>query len=158
MNVFENHGKISYLGYYVTDITKRVAISDFIKEHTSLFEHYIVKDGETPEIIAFKAYKDPQYHWVIMLTNDIIDPFHDWVMSVSELEAYVLNTYGSLTNTHHWEYGGEVVDSSYPMAAPISNLQYEERVNEAKRKIKILKPEYIPMIEEQMVSIFNREQ
>ena len=30
-------------------------------------------DGETPEIVAEKVYGNAEYHWIIMLANDIYD-------------------------------------------------------------------------------------
>jgi hypothetical protein len=55
---------------------------------------YSVKDGERPEHIAERVYGDPGYHWLILLTNNIIDPYHGWYMSGSALEDYIQKKYG----------------------------------------------------------------
>ena len=90
------------------------------------------------------------------------------------MNTYCLEKYGSdagVASTHHWETqevkdrydrvileGGLIVDSDFTFtyakddstsvtlspAESISNYTYEQRVNEDKRKIKILKAEYLP--------------
>jgi hypothetical protein len=55
---------------------------------------YSIKDGERPEHIAERVYGDPGYHWLILLTNNIIDPYHGWYMSGSALEDYIQKKYG----------------------------------------------------------------
>ena len=51
-----------------------------VKTNT-LYDTYDVKNGETPESIAFKLYGDSELHWIIMLVNDITDRYHQWSMS-----------------------------------------------------------------------------
>ena len=34
-----------------------------------LYDTYDVKNGETPESIAFKLYDDAELHWVVMLVK-----------------------------------------------------------------------------------------
>lgn len=71
------------------NITRRIALSDGLKSSGSAFIQYNVKNGERPEHIAEKLYGDPTLHWLVLLTNDIIDPYHDWCMSDNAMEEYV---------------------------------------------------------------------
>ena len=42
--------------------------------------------GDTPEIIASKYYGDPEKHWIVLLANDIINPFFDFPLNYQEFE------------------------------------------------------------------------
>ena len=68
---------------------------------------YAIKEAETPEIIAEKFYGDPEAHWLILLTNKIVDPQYDWVMHYDVFGKYIIDKYGSLatakTTVHHRE-------------------------------------------------------
>ena len=66
----------------VTNILKRAAIREVIKDNLAIYTKYIIKSGETPESIAFNVYGDAELHWVILLTNDIYDRYHQWHMNV----------------------------------------------------------------------------
>lgn len=130
----------------VTDITSRAYTSKEIRENMFLYDFYDIQDGETPEIIADKLYNEAAFHWVILLCNDIIDPVYDWVMTQDSLYRHVVETYGEdhINDTHHYEDGnGNWVGYDYPNAARITNMEYEESVNESKRRIKVLQPVYV---------------
>ena len=64
----------------VTNLLRRVALNTKVKTNTLIYDTYDVKEGETPESIAFKLYGDAEFHWVIMLVNDITDRYHQCPM------------------------------------------------------------------------------
>ena len=76
-------------------------------DHAFHYYEYTVKDGETPEILAEKVYNNPEAHWLILMTNDIIDPQFDWVMGYDAFNKYIIDKYGSIetaqTTYHHYE-------------------------------------------------------
>ena len=74
------------------NIIRRVALSDSVKAQ-SVFIEYDVKDGERPEHISDKIYGSPNYHWLVLLSNEIIDPYHDWYKSQTVLEQYIQKKY-----------------------------------------------------------------
>lgn len=128
----------------VTNFLARVAISNELKSNVTLYSPYTIIDGDTPEIVADKVFGDTQLHWVILLTNEIIDPRYDWCLSQVHLDAMCEAKYTNMYATHHYETtDGYIVDSNYPGAVSISNYQYEDRRNEAKRTIKILNPNLV---------------
>ena len=59
----------------ITNIIARFAFDSQLKENTSAFYPYQVQDSDTPEIIADKYYGNVEYHWVVLLFNNIIDQF-----------------------------------------------------------------------------------
>ena len=133
----------------VTDILKRIVPSQQTKENYSLIEEYDIKDGETPEIVSHKFYGVSDYHWIILILNDILDPRFDWPLSDQQIFSYTIAKYGEtkIGAVHHYTISASntiVVDlDQYPNAYPVSNLAYETGLNDAKRTIKILRPEYL---------------
>lgn len=91
----------------ITNITFRVGIIREVMSNFAAYYEYVVKDGETPEILAEKFYDDPQAHWVILYANNIFDPQYDWPMDYRTFNAYIEAKYGSLEwpqiNYHHYE-------------------------------------------------------
>ena len=76
----------------------RAKVLDSIKTNSMIYYTYLVKDGETPEIIAAKYYDNPNRHWIILLANDIIDPQYDWVMSYDVFNNYIIKKYDSIAS------------------------------------------------------------
>ena len=57
------------------------------------FQKYILKDGETPDSLANKAYGNPFYDWVILITNSVVNRHFDWPLSNYELTKYAESQY-----------------------------------------------------------------
>lgn len=68
-----------------TDIFKRIALKQNLEDVGTIFASYSVKDEDTPEIIAHKLYGSSELHWVVVLVNDLINPFFDWPLSERKL-------------------------------------------------------------------------
>lgn len=133
----------------VTDIVKNVRFRKEILANISMYDEYDIMDGETPEIIAEKIYGNPNYHWIIMLVNERYDYLNDFPLPQYELEAYVKEKYGvdNVYATHHYvNNAGFVVNSTVPGAYPVSNYEHEDKVNESKRRIKIVSKNLINTI------------
>ena len=172
--------KMPYLAYtldsgktynVVSDVLRRIAVNEQTKENYSLYEEYTVQDGETPETVSFKYYNDPQYHWVILLLNDIIDPRFDWPLTETQLYDYVNNKYsGNISGVNNYtitqdsdifvdptqaiEYTTETL-YPYADAYAYTNIQYESKLNEEKRTIKVLKPAYLSAFVSEYEALIN---
>lgn len=128
------------------NIFRRTAVLNSVRTNTSLYEHYYIQDGETPEGLANKFYDDASLHWVILLFNNIRDANYDWPLSYHDLNRFVEKKYGSTEkySTHHYENNeGFQVLSTAPFAKKVDNYGHEEELNEKKRLIKILKLEFL---------------
>ena len=131
----------------VRNIFLRCIITDEIKNNYSVYDEYDIQDGETPEILSSKIYGNSEYHWLILHMNEIIDPRYDWPLSTFNLIKYCQSKYTNINGTHHYENTtGDWVNSTASGAVSVSNFQYEEKINETKRRIKILKPKYIDAV------------
>lgn len=138
----------------VKNLLRRVGVRAKIKANTSLYDTYDVKNGETPESIAFKLYDDAELHWIVMLVNNITDRFHDWPLSEAQFLNFVNEKYSNPDAIHHYEIEQESGDTSikinigtsnadYPTATAITNYEYEQEEQDNKRKIRLLDPSFI---------------
>ena len=78
-------------------------------------ETYDVQDGQRPEHISYDVYDTVDYYWVILLCNQIIDPYHDWPKSNIDLNNFAKQRYGELNlqKVHH--YVRHATSSSFMM-------------------------------------------
>jgi len=160
MSYFNNFPTIMYdpkgdgSAKLVTNIMKRVRMRANMKKEVVMLDQYDVKENETPEIVADKHHGSPYYHWVVMMINDVADVNHDWVKSTRQLQKYLLSKYTEtqLTEAHHYEISQtsgdttvklEVENTTYPSATVVTNYEYEVALNETKRKIDLLRNDYL---------------
>ncbi len=59
----------------------------------NIFVDYLIRDGERPEHIAERVYGRPDLHWILLMSNGIVNPYFDWPLSQNELQAYLAETY-----------------------------------------------------------------
>ena len=78
----------------VTDILARSTFLREVSNNTSIAYDYLIKEIDTPEIIAHKVYGDAYRSWVILLFNNILNPYYDWPMKTDVLENYINKKYG----------------------------------------------------------------
>jgi hypothetical protein len=185
----------------VTNIIARFSFNSALKENSSAFYQYDIKDTDTPEIIAYKYYGNVERHWIVLLFNNIIDPQFDWPMQDRVFNEYVNSKYGSravedgFSSGLSWARSQSNVHSYYKVTRTVlssdktsytDELQIDEQTynelsdttetyvlpngstitetvtkkiktfydfelgeNESKRKINLLKPEFVPEVEKE---------
>jgi len=149
----------------LTDIFTRIKIRNKAFDVATLYDKYDVTSGDKPEDIAFKHFGDAQYHWVILLTNNITDRYYGWPLSYQEFETYVNDKYDNPDAIHHYEKtqssgpqtGDGPSDYSHKIeclstdagAEAVSNREYEERLQDQRRQIKLLNPAYLQIFIEE---------
>jgi hypothetical protein len=100
-NFFENFPSIAYTlddgatEQVVKDIFKRAILSKEFQNNNSYFETYEVLGGETPEQLSFRFYGTSELHWLILLTNNIVDPRFEWPLSQDNLVKQTQSKYGT---------------------------------------------------------------
>lgn len=153
-------------------ILQRIKIRDVLKNQWLIYYQYNVKEGDTPEILASKLYGDPGYHWIILLVNDILDPYYDWPMSYDNLIATIRKKYttpegdGEIyakQTIHHYEdLKGAVIDFTNYTQLPeaerrkVTIYDWEYSENEKKRRIRLLDPKYLSQIESEANAIMKK--
>ena len=150
----------------VKNLLRRVGVRAKVKSNASLFDTYDVKNGETPESIAFKLYGDAELHWVVMLLNDITDRYNDWPMSEAQFLQFVNEKYSNVDAVHHYEISQSSGDTSvkinigtdntdYPTATAITNFEHEQEQQDIKRKIRLLDPSFVTDFVEEFKSLMS---
>ena len=131
------------------DITKKTDTLDIYRNDNRFYIEYTIKDSEYPQEIADKIYEDANMAWLILLFNQIDNVYDKWPMSQQALVDYVNDVYVDPYDIHHYESTqGNIVLESWPTydRIPVTNFEYEEKLNESKRSIKILIPELVSSI------------
>jgi hypothetical protein len=149
--------------FAMTDILRRVKANTRTIIGTLSYDEYDIQDGETPEIIADKVYNDPTLHWVILLLNEIIDPRFDWPLDVEALRRYITSKYGAGNeeSVHHFVNElNDIVHPSYTGGAVffVTNTVHEEQVNETKRRIRLIKPQFVNKFVDSFREVLNNGQ
>ena len=138
----------------VTDILKRIAARQAVKNNATFFTKYRVRGNESPENLAFDLYNDAELHWVILLTNDIYDRYHQWPMTTPQFLAFINDKYSDPDGLHHYEITQTSGDTTVTIdigtdntehsgATIITNREFEEKRQDTLRNIRLLDPAYV---------------
>tara|TARA_B100000131_G_scaffold138035_1_gene134447 strand:+ start:69 stop:602 length:534 start_codon:yes stop_codon:yes gene_type:complete len=155
----------------LTDLFTRVKIRDKAFDVATLYDKYDVVSGEKPEDVAYKHFGNAQYHWVILLTNNITDRYYGWPLSNQEFESFLKDKYDNPEAIHHYEKvqssgrttGQGPADYSHLIecqstdvgAQAVSNREYEDRIQDEKRQIKLLDPAYLQIFVEEFEKLMS---
>ena len=156
----------------VSDIFRRIKIRESLKDNAALYSLYDVPSGETPETTAFKHFGSTDYFWVICLMNDITDRFYDWPLSDQAFEEYVKEKYANPQAIHHYEktqssgvttgngpgdFSHKIeVNSTDADGQSVSNYEYEQRLQDQRRQIKLLDKAYLNQFVEEFERLVKR--
>jgi hypothetical protein len=95
----------------IEDFFLRVAPSAQYNKLATLLSPYFVTGEQRIEDVAFDLYGDQTLHWVIMLCNNITNPFTDWPINQDVLYRQVFDWYAftiSVTAGHGLSVGDAV--------------------------------------------------
>ncbi len=159
----------------ITDITKRVLLKsnswkktennvNELLEGTSGFVKHLIQDGDRPETLAYQFYGDSELHWIILYANGatLLNPYYDWPMTQFDLKKFVEKKYGASNINainHYVDSNDNIVEKQGEKITPtseggalagtstiVTNFQHEEKINDAKRPIRILQSEYVNLV------------
>ena len=121
---YDMYGTQEYV--LATNIMKRFRIRRSIVDNRSFFYNYELMDGERPEILAHKFYGRPDLHWLVLMTNDIRDPYEDWPMDQQSLLGKTEKKYPG-TSLFLWN---EDLRDEYPQETPTQPHSSQLRVGD----------------------------
>jgi hypothetical protein len=136
-----------------------------------LFDDVFINPGDTPESLSFNYYDRVDYGWTIMVVNNITNYHEQWPRTPDSLRDYVYGKYDNPAAVMMYETtevtdalqrkivkAGMRVPSNFqvtyydgtasagvtvnPVSA-VTYYQYEERLNNEKEKIQLIKPIYV---------------
>ena len=140
------------------DILRRVKLRSGLRSGSFLFDNYDVQDGEKPEDVAFKWFGDAEYHWVILMTNNITDRYYQWPLTQPQFQEHLKDKYGAGSEdaVHHYEItqtSGPTSSRDYSHMVEcnsdednptiVSNRDYEQRKQDEYRQIRLLDKRYL---------------
>ena len=156
----------------IPDIFRRVKVRSKIKDNIALFDRYDVDEGDTPETVSYKLYGSTKYFYIVCLMNDVVNRFFDWPLDEFSFQKFVQDKYTNPGAIHHYEItqrsgeqtGDGPADSTHkiecnanePGAEAVSNIEYERRLQDKKRQIKVLSPTYLSLFEEELNNLLKR--
>jgi len=167
----------------IKNLFRRVKLRDDLQNVFTLFNKYEIGHGERPDTIAEDLYGSTDLDWVVMMSAGIINLHDQWPLSDYDLYRYADNKYGNDLNAIRFYETtevkdasgrlilpkGKIVDSNFTIPNPdntaldlnpvtgITNYEYETRLNDDKRLIYILKPEYLQLYLNDMRRIMQYE-
>ena len=157
----------------VKNLFRRTKLRDDLQNVFTLFDKYEIPDEFRPETVAEDFYGNDELDWVVLTTAGIVNVRNEWPLNNRDIFDYSFEKYGdNLNATRFFETKeiknssgsiilekGRVVDSDFVfkyydtngivevkgtnVRTGVSNYDYEVRLNEEKRSIFVLKPEYL---------------
>jgi hypothetical protein len=77
----------------LTNLLARATLLEEFQNNPMLFYQYAIQDGDTPEIIAEKYYDDSYRYWIVLHSNNILDPLWEWPLPYEEFLKYIDSKY-----------------------------------------------------------------
>ena len=148
---------------------RRYKVNEDVFSLAVYFQKYGIMDGERPDTLADKAYGNPHYDWIILITNNMINAQYDWPLSSHEIYETLEKEYDdAFAEIHHYETieiaqykAGTIVDETFyndthklnvngtvqdklgsSFCNAISVAEWFTKENEKKREIYLLKQRY----------------
>ena len=163
----------------LTNILRRFKVKTKVKNLVGTYYDYTMHEGDRMDSIAERYYGDSNLAWVILHFNDIVDPYYDLPLFGKQFTDYIVEKYGSVTTArattkNYFQIIQQeqvlsdgtkipkrqiVVDlKTYNTLSASSrdsetDYDYEERINEDKKKLKILDKRYISQLVKEVKSV-----
>ena len=165
----------------LTNILRRFKFKSILQEKVDSFYEYSVQSGDRPDIIAEKYYGSPDYAWVVLHFNNIMNPLFDFPLTENALNDMIRKKYGSIAaakaEVHEYRqiirnaetlFDGRVIQketivvdqTTYNSLDPaireeVDKFEYEIEINDAKRSIKILDKKYLSILRDEVEDILK---
>jgi hypothetical protein len=95
-NYFTKLGSVNYNNSIVTNILTSIRFKEAVKQSVTNYYPYTIKEGDRPDTIAQFYYEDERYFWVVLLSNNIIDPYYEWPLGVNDFRKFIIKKYNSI--------------------------------------------------------------
>ena len=156
---FSRFPKTQFLNQEITNLSIGLKIHKLIKsEQINALMNYEVEAGEKPDHVAYNYYEDSTLTWLVLLPNNIIDPYFQWPLTVYDFEQFIKKKYGSIPAAQdtiiHCEHKTKdltVAADSLTVSNGVSSGDYDaidaytywDRINDNRRFIKLINKIYL---------------
>ena len=173
----------------VKNLFKRGELATDIFQNLAFFTKYEIVGNDRPDNVAYDTYGDPEFDWVVLLSNNIINIQSEWPMTHNDFNRFLLEKYGTydkINDTHHyqtkevknqggavvvpaelevesdysvtyydWYLSKEVTKLSSEIVEEVTNYDYEIKIENKKRDIFLLKPAYLPVVQDDLTEMMT---
>ena len=90
----------------VKNIFRRGKLYDYLSDNATLFNKYVIEDGDRPDTIAQELYGSSRYDFIIVLIAGITNITQQWPVQDYQVYDIALEKYKTetiLNETHHFE-------------------------------------------------------
>lgn len=153
--LFTTAPKIIYDGRSVTDMTSRVNIIQGVLQNKDFTYTIQLEHGMKPEDVAYRFHNNIDLHWLVLMINEIYDPFYEWYMTDQELLEYSKLVYGDpeFQDVKYWIKDGVKYQTDIGNAVAVSNYEWETAENDKRQTIRMVYPEYVDAIVQQFEAL-----
>lgn len=156
---FGQFNKVLYNGLRLRNIANRIGFDSRVLSRLEIFEPVRLNDGETAEKIAYDYYYNVNNLWLVMVTNNVIDPVYDWLLTQIQLDRMIEAKYDDPDGIRFYVYNGQEYSAASNLPDEISvdnplvnirtHREYEFELNEEKRNIRVIRNEFLSQILEE---------
>ena len=167
-NAFGKIGRISYDGTEIENIFRDVipVFNEIVQNYRT--ELYTIEGAPDPSALATLLYDEPEYYWIFLLLNGVVNTFEDWILSDQEVLRIAVDKWGEegIDEVHHhldadddkiydvvennglyYDVGDVNFERPFPTVnsqlLPVTNIEYLQEKNEENRQIEIISPEEV---------------
>ena len=100
---------------YTNLMARASVVPEFLKS-PAIYYKYSIQEMDTPEIIAAKYYGDSYRYWIVLFTNELLDPQWSWPLNSRAFEEYVNQKYFEVDPkrvVHHYEKSITQLNTAY---------------------------------------------
>lgn len=192
--IFSFFDAIEYKAKTVNVNSKTVTLTDIFKNYHGYFNQvainyqlktYFIQGSPRPEELSYQLYGNSQYYWVLLMVNNVYDPYYGWIKSQeasyqSAIQKYENTEEGINQVLYHIDSNGDkyynlVSDPENPLIwydkgdeamehpqykGPLVAVDvYEDAIrrNEAMREIKIIDPSDIESFISALIKLMEKE-
>lgn len=140
-----------------------------------------VKGNPRPELLSEQIYGRPDYWWLILVINDVVDPFNGWIKDEDQMMRWLSQRYEDPNDVAFYEavdgsnrkyydvvqIGSSWYDAGDPGAIqppiftgpllPVTYAEYEARLNDSARLMTFVISRQVGECEERIMSEVTRD-
>ena len=90
----------------IKNLFRRAKLFDYLGNNVSIFNKFVIGDGDRPDTIAESLYNDSSLDYVVVLVAGITNINHEWPLQDFQVYDYALQKYGTeskMFEDHHYE-------------------------------------------------------
>ena len=102
--LLHKNSSADYIG--IKNLFRRAKLYDYLSDNVSIFNKFVIGDGDRPDTIAESLYNDSSLDYVVILVAGITNINHEWPLQDFQVYDYALQKYGTETKmfeNHHYE-------------------------------------------------------